>query len=131
VLTEKEMAQGFCDLFLVPRIGNFEGKYSWLIELKYLPAKATDKDIEKAFKEAETQLEKYAHDPVLVPILTKSHAMKAAALVFVGAKEIRCRSWPKDSGEEFVVPAQKATAKKSTKKATSKKKKATTSKRSR
>lgn len=115
VLTEKEMAQGFCDLFLVPRFDNFTAKYAWLIELKYLPARASDKAIEDAFQEAEAQLERYAQDPVLVPLLTKSHAMKAVAWVFVGAKEIHCRSWPRGSAEAFVAPPRKAAKKKKAK----------------
>jgi hypothetical protein len=114
VLTEKEMAQGFCDLFLLPRFDNFTAKYSWLIELKYLSAKATDDEIEDAFQQAESQLAKYANDPVLVPILTKNHTMKSVTLVFVGAKEIRCRPWPRESGEEIVVPKKKAGTKKAT-----------------
>ncbi len=121
VLTEKEMAQGFCDLFLVPRFDKFDAKYSWLIELKYLKAKATDADIEKAFRDAEKQLEKYASDPVLVPILTKQHVMKSVTWVFVGTKEIHCRAWPKGSGEDFVMPARKATKKVATKKVAAKK----------
>ena len=121
-LSEKEVAQGFCDLFLVPRADNFTAKYSWLIELKYLSAKATEAKIEEAFQKAEAQLAKYASDPVLVPILTKNHAMKSVAVVFVGTKEIRCRPWPKGSGEAFVVPKRKVAAKSgATKKAATKK----------
>ena len=122
VLSEKEFAQGFCDLFWVPRPDNFLAKYSWMLELKYLSTNASEDAIEQAFQDAQTQLARYASDPVLVPILTKAHKMNAATLVFVGAKEIRCRPWPKGSGEEFSVPAKKAAAKK-TKKARTKKRK--------
>ena len=112
VLSEKEFAQGFCDLFMSPKLGVPNAKYSWLIELKYLQTKASDREIAKAFAAAEEQLEKYASDKNLVPLLTKEHELKACAMVFVGAKEIRCRMWPKGSADEIIVPAKKAAAKK-------------------
>lgn len=119
VLSEKEFSQGYCDLFWVPRYDNTLAKYSWMLELKYLHASATEEAIEKAFAEADAQLDKYSRDTTLLPLLTKQHALKAATWVFVGAKEIRCRPWPKGSGDEFVLADRKA-AKKTTKPVTKK-----------
>ena len=78
-------------------------------------AHAADVDTKATYDVLQAQLDKYSRDTTLVPILTKQHALKAATWVFVGAKEIRCRPWPKGSGDEFVVPARK-TAKKVAKK---------------
>jgi PD-(D/E)XK nuclease superfamily len=112
VLSEKEFAQGYCDLFMSPKGNLANAKYSWLIELKYLPTKATDGAIAKAFATAEEQLERYSADKDLVPLLTKHHELKACTIVFIGAKEIRCRMWPKGSADDIVAPAKKGTAKK-------------------
>ena len=103
-----------------PKFAMHDAKYSWLIELKYLPTKATEGQIRKALAEATEQLDKYAADKDLVPMLTKHHALKSVALVFVGAREIRFRPWPGDV--VTAVPAQKATTKKAaTKKPAAKK----------
>lgn len=120
VLSEKEAKQGFTDLFLTPRFDAWDAKYSWMMELKYVKAKATEAAIETAFREANEQLERYTADKVLVPLLTKNHEMKAAAIVFVGAQEIRCRAWPYEAGKEWrggtkkvpKSPAGKKTSKK-------------------
>jgi hypothetical protein len=58
VLSEKEFAQGCCDLFMSPKIDVPGGKYSCLVEMKYLPTKATDKQNAQALDEAETQVER-------------------------------------------------------------------------
>ncbi len=116
VLSEKEFAQGYCDLFMSPKHNVPNAKYSWLIELKYLQTESTEADITKAFSEAEAQLERYASDKQLVSLLTRRHELKAVAMVFIGTKQIRCRPWPKGSGEETRVgelkAAKKAPAKK-------------------
>jgi hypothetical protein len=114
-LSEKEFSQGFCDLFMVPKMDVPGGKYSWLVELKYLPTSATEERITQAMADAEAQVERYASDKDLVPLLTKGYEMRAVSVVFVGAKEIRCRPWPKESGSEIRVPALPATKKKTAK----------------
>jgi Predicted AAA-ATPase/PD-(D/E)XK nuclease superfamily len=91
VLSEKEFHQGYCDLFWSPRREISLAKYSWLMELKYLPTTAMADDVAKAFSQAHAQLHHYATDKELVPILTERYALKAVALVFVGLKEIHAQ----------------------------------------
>lgn len=114
VLSEKEAKQGFSDLFLTPRFDAWDAKYSWMMELKYVKAKATEASIEKEFADAHEQLQRYMADTTLIPLLTKKHEMKAVTIVFVGAKEIRCRSWPYEPGQEWRVGEKKAAVKKKT-----------------
>lgn len=112
--TEDEVKEGFAEALhrsidiLLPRIiawgpglREFHDRKPQLTKASYKP-----------YLEAIHQLERYTQDPVLVPLLTKSHAMKAVAWVFVGAKEIHCRPWPRGSAEAFVVPPRKAAKKK-------------------
>jgi hypothetical protein len=91
-LSEKEFAQGYCDLFLGVSPLYPAAKHAWLLELKYLPTGATAKQIEKAFGQAEVA--RYAGDAALVPLLTRGQALSAGSLVFVGAKKPLFRAWP-------------------------------------
>ena len=96
VLSEKELAQGYCDLFLGDS-GQVPGaRYAWMLELKYLPTGAGEPAIDAAFVQAESQLQRYASDGALLPVLTRGRSLKAGSLVFLGAKEIRYRSWSGD-----------------------------------
>jgi len=93
-LTEKEFAQGYCDLFLgaSPRVSG--ARYSWLLELKVVKTGATPAGIEAAFAEAEQQVARYAADRALLPLLVGDRALKAGMLVFVGTKKVLFRPWP-------------------------------------
>jgi hypothetical protein len=93
-LTEKEFAQGYCDVFLAatPRVPG--ARYAWLLELKYLKAGSTPARIEAAFAEAGQQVERYASDQALLPLLVGDRALKAGMLVFVGTKKLLFRPWP-------------------------------------
>jgi hypothetical protein len=97
-LSEKEMAQGYCDLFLGVSPLHPVARFAWLLELKYLRAGAKPAEIERAFGEAAAQLERYAGDARLVPLLTQGRGMKAGTLVFVGAKRPLFRVWPAGAG---------------------------------
>jgi hypothetical protein len=90
-LSEKEMAQGYCDLFLGVSPIYPGAKCAWLLELKYLPAGAKRAQIEKAFAQAAEQVARYAGDDRLVPLLTRGQVLKAGSLVFVGAKQVLFR----------------------------------------
>ncbi|HRI65053.1 MAG TPA: AAA family ATPase [Polyangium sp.] len=114
VLSEREFAQGYCDLFMSPKHDVPAGNYSWLIELKYLPTNASEERIAKALEEAEEQVKRYSGDKDLMPMLTKNHELRAASVVFVGSKEIRCRPWPKKVDDEFRILAKVAAKKKKT-----------------
>ncbi|HSN98838.1 MAG TPA: AAA family ATPase [Candidatus Nanopelagicales bacterium] len=97
-LSEKEFAQGYCDLFLGVSPVVPVARFAWLLELKYLPTDARPADIEAAFAQADGQVARYASDPHLVPLLTRGQALKAGSLVFVGAQAVRFRPWAGDPG---------------------------------
>jgi hypothetical protein len=96
-LSEREFAQGYCDLFLGVSPLHPAAKYAWLLELKYLPAGARAAQIEDAFAQAAEQVARYAQDERLVPLLTQGQALKAGILVFIGARKILFRPWPSDT----------------------------------
>jgi hypothetical protein len=97
-LSEKEFAQGYCDLFLGVSPLYPAARFAWLLELKYLPAGARDPSIEKAFAQAAEQVSRYASDERLVPLLTQGQALRAGALVFVGSRRVLFRPWPPAEG---------------------------------
>jgi hypothetical protein len=109
-LSEKEFAQGYCDLFLGVSPLYPAAKHAWLLELKYLPAGASAKQIERAFQQAEEQVARYAGDAALVPLLTRGQALSAGSLVFVGAKRPLFRAWPAVPGEKQAGGEKKARA---------------------
>jgi hypothetical protein len=92
-LSEKELAQGYGDLFLGASRDVAGARFSWLLELKYLKTPAKPAQIEAAFAEAEAQVVRYASDRALVPILLGDRELKAGMLVFVGAKRVLFRAW--------------------------------------
>lgn len=99
VLSEKEFAQGFNDLFMSPVQAVATGKYAWMIELKYLTSRAaTQTKRQTTFAEAEAQLQRYASDKHLVPMLTRGLKLKAGTLLFVGGKEVIWREWVPTEG---------------------------------
>lgn len=92
-LSEKELAQGYGDLFLAAGRHVVGARYSWLLELKYLKTGAKPAQIEAAFEEAEGQVERYAGDRALLPLLLGDRQLKAGMIVFVGAKRVLFRAW--------------------------------------
>lgn len=97
--TEVEMMQGYCDLLLGIRGPQYPGQYAWLIEAKYVDAKATKAAIEKAVEQGYGQIEKYTADKDLIQSLTLGRELKTGVLVFVGLKDVQFRPWPKPSKE--------------------------------
>lgn len=64
VAPEMEMAHGYCDFFLMPNLLRWPMvKHSFILELKYLKADATDADAESQWQEAEAQIRRYAAAP--------------------------------------------------------------------
>ncbi len=114
VLSEKEMAQGYCDLFLGPSRLVQDARYAWLLEIKYLQAKATPAQIAKAESEAEEQLRRYTGDAQLVPLLTQGKELRAGTLLFLSSKEIRFRPWPPETASRAKKAAEKAARAKKT-----------------
>jgi hypothetical protein len=92
-LSEKEFAQGYCDLFLGASRNVANARFSWLLEFKYLEAGARPARIEAAFAEAEAQVERYASDRELLPLLLDHRELKAGMIVFVGRKKVLFRPW--------------------------------------
>lgn len=93
VLSEKELAQGYGDLFLGASRDVAGARFSWLLELKYLKTGAKAAQIEAAFGEAEAQVRRYASDQALLPLLLGERELEAGMLVFVGAKKVLFRAW--------------------------------------
>ncbi len=93
VLSEKEFAQGFNDLFITPVQSVYRAKFAWMFELKYVVTDADEKTRNAAFEQAEAQLERYSADPHLVPMLTRGLGLKAATLLFIGGKELEMREY--------------------------------------
>jgi hypothetical protein len=108
-LSEKEFAQGYCDLFLGAARDVAGARYSWLLELKYLKAGAKAAQIEAAFAEAEAQVRRYAADEALLPLLLGERELKAGMLVFVGTKRPLFRPWP-SAPRERPAPRPRAKA---------------------
>ena len=94
ILSEKEFARGYCDLFLTPAQDLRSLRYAWMLEVKYLKTGAKQADIEEAVAAAYVQLERYTSDATLVPLVTQGRELKAGALVFAGAKDVLFRPWP-------------------------------------
>ena len=57
--TEKELGHGYSDIYIEPRLGT---PYAYDIELKYIPHKSSDAEIDKKLDEARLQLPKYITD---------------------------------------------------------------------
>lgn|GEM_PF-6528117 len=70
LMTEKEFAQGYCDLFLGLGRPGGSARYAWMIEAKYVKTDAGEKDIDEAVEDGFAQLERYASDKDLVAMLT-------------------------------------------------------------
>ncbi|HSO00327.1 MAG TPA: PD-(D/E)XK nuclease domain-containing protein, partial [Candidatus Nanopelagicales bacterium] len=105
-LSEKEFAQGYCDLFLGASRNVAGVRYSWLLEFKYLPTAAKPAQIEAAFMEAEAQVARYASDQELLPLLLGDRELKAGMIVFVGTKKALFRPWPQPAPEHGAKPAR-------------------------
>jgi hypothetical protein len=93
-LSEREFAQGYCDLFLAVSQDIPAARFAWLLEVKYLPTNAKASQIDAAFAQARRQVERYASDTALVSLLSAGKELKAGSLVFIGAKKVLFRPWP-------------------------------------
>jgi hypothetical protein len=107
-LSEKEFAQGYCDLFLGASKNVAGARFSWLLEFKYLPTGAKAAHAEAAFAEAERQVERYASDKELLPLLLGDRELKAGMIVFIGTKRKLFRPWPPKRGARPPQATEKA-----------------------
>jgi hypothetical protein len=74
---EVELNYGYCDLFLLPKLGIAGVSHSYIIELKYLELSATPNAAEKQWQEAVEQVHKYAESPAVQRLAgsTKLHTL--------------------------------------------------------
>ncbi|MBK9266514.1 MAG: AAA family ATPase [Polyangiaceae bacterium] len=93
LMSEKEVAQGYCDLLLGLKGNASAAKYAWIIEAKYVKTDATDEEIEAAVQEGFAQIERYVSDADVVQMLTLGNHLRAGVLVFVGTKDVRYWAW--------------------------------------
>jgi hypothetical protein len=91
VLSEKEFAQGYCDLFLTPARATHNARYAWMLEIKYLPGTAKPEEIEAAFAQAHAQLDRYTTDAQLLPAVTQGKELRSGVLLFHSNKEVLFR----------------------------------------
>lgn len=81
---EMELNHGFCDIFLMPDLQRYsEVKHSYILELKYLPAKDNDSRSETQWSEAVVQIHHYAESP-RVQQLTQDTQLHCIVMQFRG-----------------------------------------------
>ena len=81
---EMELKRGFCDFCLFPERVHFgDVTHSYLVELKYSKADATDGELDRLYREAVDQLARYRADP-RVPALAKGTTLHRIAYIFRG-----------------------------------------------
>ncbi len=96
---EMELSRGFCDFCLFPeRVHYGDASHSYIVELKYAKADATDAEMAAKVDEAKAQLAKYRADRA-VPSLARGTALHQIVYVFRGAElhtleEIVCEQMP-------------------------------------
>ena len=63
---EMELNHGFCDFFLMPDLSRYPMiRHSYILELKYLKADATNAEAAAQWTEAEAQIRQYAQAPMV------------------------------------------------------------------
>jgi hypothetical protein len=93
VYSEKEMEKGYADLVMEPFLAQYpQIKYSYLIEIKYLPLAETKKalspaKLKSACKEAEAQLRQYSLDEKFQRAIGQT-TLKKLVLIFNGNRMV-------------------------------------------
>lgn len=81
---EVELNHGFCDLFLMPDLQRYpEVEHSYILELKYLPAKDYDAKGEAQWKDAVAQIHRYAEGPK-VQLMCQGTTLHCIVMQFSG-----------------------------------------------
>lgn len=81
---EVELNHGFCDLFLMPDLQHYpEVAHSYILELKYLPAKDYETKGEAQWQEAVGQIHRYAEGPK-VQLMCQGTALHCIVMQFSG-----------------------------------------------
>lgn len=86
---EVELNHGYCDLFLMPDLQQYESvKHSYIIELKYLSTKDFDAKAEIQWQEAIGQVKRYANGP-RVQQLIQGTQLHCIVMQFKGCELMR------------------------------------------
>ena len=86
---EMELSRGFCDFCLFPeRYRSADVPHSYLVELKYSKADASDADLAAKYQEGLDQLAKYRADKS-VPTLARGTALHQIVFQFKGSELVR------------------------------------------
>ena len=86
---EMELSRGFCDFCLFPeRYRSADVPHSYLVELKYSKADATDDDLAAKYQEGLDQLAKYRADK-FVPTLARGTTLHQIVFQFKGSELVR------------------------------------------
>ena len=89
VAPEMEFSHGYCDFFLMPNILRWPMvKHSFILELKYLKADASDADTQSQWRDAEEQIRRYAAEPK-VGQMTAGTNLHPVIMQFKGYKLLR------------------------------------------
>ena len=86
---EVELNHGYCDFFLMPdKLRQPDIAHSYIIELKYLKADATDEEAISQWQEAEAQIRKYGAGS-RVALLSRDTQLHLVIVQFRGSKLLR------------------------------------------
>jgi hypothetical protein len=83
---EVELNHGYCDFFLMPdKMRQPDIAHSYIIELKYLKADATDEEAKSQWQEAEAQIRQYAQGG-RVALLSRNTQLHLVIVQFRGSR---------------------------------------------
>ena len=86
---EVELNHGYCDFFLMPdKLRQPDIAHSYIIELKYLKAEATDADAKSQWQEADVQIRQYSQGG-RVALLSRDTQLHLIVIQFRGSKLLR------------------------------------------
>ncbi len=86
---EVEMNHGYCDFFLLADTKKYPSlKHSFIIEVKYLRAEATDGEAQAQWEAAQRQVKSYADDKTVKALTADSH-LHCIVIQFRGGKLLR------------------------------------------
>ena len=86
---EMELKRGYCDFCLFPeRVYYGDAKHSYIVELKYSKADASDADLAAKAEDGIAKLRRYAADP-FVPELAKDTTLHLILFQFKGTELVR------------------------------------------
>ena len=89
-ISEKDTQEGYADIFLCPLLDIYSDMtHSYIVELKYAKSKDTDTHIQQLFKEAETQVNRYAQSEVVTSAV-KTTQLHKIVVIYRGTEMVVC-----------------------------------------